>query len=130
MPRPLPGMVPVAEYESRFAADVASARLHQHGIDNAVLGDPAYSVAPHHVTEPGFRVLVHQQAIDRARDALELALVEPTVTELDQQFYRRRFEDRPRWVRVMTWMLLLAIPIPIAISAALLGLFLVGRLFP
>jgi len=125
MPRPLPGMVTVAEFGSRFAADLASARLHDSGIDNAVLGDPASTVAPHHVTERWFTVCVRAEAVDIALEALG----EPEGShELDVTAHR--FRDRPGWIRMLTWALILAVPVPLLISLALVSYLGVRSLFP
>ncbi len=133
MPQPLPGMVPVAEYGSRFDADLAAARLTEYGIESAVVGDPAALVAPHHVTDPGFTVVVLAETVDDAREVLGFQPSDQRLTpsdELDDAYHHRRFADRPRWVRIMTWMLLLAVPIPMALAAFGLLVVTVARLFP
>ena len=137
MPEPLPGMAAVAEYGDRFAADVASARLHEHGIHNTVLGDPASSIAPHHVTQRGFRVLVLEIELG---DALEVLEVDhgfglghwstAEVDALDAKFFRREFRDRPRWVRYCTWVSLASFAGPVALIALVQVFFAIRGLFP
>jgi len=126
MPRPLPGMIAVAEFGSRFDADLASARLHDSGIDNAVLGDPASTIAPHHVTERWFSVCVRAEVVDLA---LETLTHEPNDL-IDSPAPPRRFGERPGWVRILTWALILAIPVPLLISLGLLTYLGIRSLFP
>lgn len=126
MPRPLPGMVTVAEFGSRFDADLASARLHDSGIENTVLGDPAASIAPHHVTERWFTVCVRAEVADLALEALTHdhdVLVTPAPAG-------HRFRDRPWWIRALTWALILAIPVPLLLSLVLVGYLGTRSLFP
>ena len=131
MTRELRGMAVVGEYSSRFAADLAAARLAEARIDAAVIGDPAAAIAPHHVTRPGFRLLVRREAEDLARSALGgPAGPDPEADELDGWFYQRRFGDRPAWVRAATWALILAIPVPVVLAALGLLAVLVARSFP
>ncbi|MGI9602220.1 MAG: hypothetical protein ACR2QE_10070 [Acidimicrobiales bacterium] len=129
MPRPLPGMVAIAEFGSRFAADLASARLTHVGIDSAVLGDPASTVAPHHVTERWFSVCVREEAADEAREALADEVETPAGDDHDAPF-SRRFRDRPGWIRALTWALIIAIPVPILLSLVLVVFQALRSLFP
>ncbi len=137
MPKPLPGMAAVAEYGDRFAADVASARLHEYGIRNTVLGDPASAIAPHHVTQPGFQVLVLKIELDEALQVLEVGhgfgLGQWSTAEaaaLDATYFRREFRDRPRWVQYCTWVTLTAFAGPVALIALVQMYFLIRGLFP
>lgn len=70
--RPLPGMVPIAEYASRWEADVAAARLREAGYEAAVLVDPATEIAPHHITHRLAVLVVRAEVADPAAEVLGL----------------------------------------------------------
>ncbi len=128
--RPLPGMVPVAEYPSRGEAQVAGARLAQAGIEATMIGDPADQVAPHHVTERMVIVVVRQEVADDATDVLSDEDVDEWTEQMDAAYHERRFADRPSWVRYATWALILAFPAPLAIATTYLLYRFVSGLFP
>jgi hypothetical protein len=128
--RPLPGMVPVAEFPNRWEAQVVVARLEQAGIHAAMVGDPADQVAPHHVTERMVMVVVREEALDDAMDVLALDGVDDWSEQMDATFHQRRFADRPAWIRYATWALILAIPAPFVVVAAYLLYRIVSGLFP
>jgi hypothetical protein len=129
--RPLPGRTVVAEYGTRFDADVGRALLSDAGLESVVLGDPAYSVAPHHVTERGFRLVVRDEIAEHARRVLTDDLPPDTeAADLDAAFYQRRFADRPTWVRGATWALGLAFIGPIVATALIIAVSIVRGLFP
>lgn len=111
----------VAEYGTRFEADVASALLTDQGIPSMVRADPAHAVAPHLVTDRLFRVEVLVDDLDAARGALGLDVPRDVEAEqLDAQFFRIPFEHRPRWVRWLTVLVIVAIAGPIVLTAAVL----------
>lgn len=129
--RPLPGRSAVAEYGTRFDADVARARLDEAGLESVVIGDPAHSVAPHLVTERGFWLVVRDEVADHARRVLTGDLPpDPQAAELDAAFYQRRFVDRPAWVRGATWTLCCTVIGPVAFTTLVLLVWLVRSLFP
>ena len=128
--RPLPGMVPVAEFPNRWEAQVAVARLEQAGIEAAMLGDPADQVAPHHVTERMVMVVVREEVAEDAADVLAVDGADGWSEEMDAALHERRFADRPGWVRYATWALILAIPAPLALSAIYLLYRAASGLFP
>ena len=128
--RPLPGMVPIAEYATRWEADVASARLREAGYESAVLVDPATGVAPHHVTDRLAVVVVREEAARSAADVLGLDRPDPEAERLDSAFHQRRFADRPAWVRYATWALVIAVPGPLALATVLLSWAVLRSLFP
>ncbi|MCY4665967.1 MAG: hypothetical protein OXC00_15025 [Acidimicrobiaceae bacterium] len=117
--RPLPGMVSIAEYATRWEANVAAARLQAAGYEAAVLVDPATEVAPHHVTYRPAVLVVRAEVADTAAEVLGLERPDIEAERLDATFHRRRFADRPAWVRYLTWTLLIAVPTPLVISALL-----------
>lgn len=121
----------VAEYGSRFEADVASALLTDHGIPNIVRGDPAYSVAPHLVTDRTFRVEVLVDDLDAARTALGLDVPRDIEAEqLDAHFFMTGFAHRPRWVRWLTVLAIVAIVGPVVLTAAVLLVSIVSAAAP
>jgi hypothetical protein len=123
--------VVVAEYGTRFEADVAIACLVDHGIEAILRADPAHSIAPHLVTMPGFRVEVHRDDAAMARTALGLDTPRDIEAErLDREFYRVPFAHRPRWVRWLTVTGIVAIAGPAAIAAAALVIVTLTRLAP
>ena len=126
MPEPMAGMVGVAEYGSRWDADLAAALLTEAGIEATVLGDPASTVAPHHVTERWFTVCVRREVAAEAGEVLS----SPGFDHLDAEFHHRRFRDRPRWIRFLTVLLVVAVPVPILITVVLLIGLMVRSLFP
>lgn len=129
--RPLPGRSVIAEYGTRFDADVGRARLTEAGLESVVLGDPAHSVAPHHVTERGFQLVVRDEIADHARSVLTDDLPNDTeAAALDAAFFQRRFADRPTWVRWSTWAVGLAIIGPTAFAATILVFWVIRGLFP
>ena len=128
--RPLPGMVPIAEYASRWEANVAAARLTEAGYEAAVLVDPATDVAPHHVTDRLAVLVVRTEVADPAAELLGLERADVEAEHLDAAFHQRRFADRPAWVRYLTWALVIAIPGPIAIAGLLLLWTVLSSMFP
>lgn len=129
--RPLPGRSVVAEYGSRFDADIGHARLAEAGLESVVIGDPAHSVAPHLVTEPMFHLVVLDEMIDHARSILTDDLPpDDEAEELDAAFYQRRFADRPPWVRHTTWAVGLAVIGPFAVTTAILLVWITRALYP
>lgn len=129
--RPLPGRSVVAEYGTRFDADVGHARLAEAGLESVVLGDPAHSVAPHLVTERGFQLVVRNEIADHARSVLTDDLpADSEAVELDAAFYQHRFADRPVWVRRATWTVGIAVIGPTALTALILLLWIARGVFP
>lgn len=128
--RPLPGMIPVAEFPSRWEAQVAIARLEQAGIEATMIGDPADQVAPHHVTERMVTVVVREEMVDDAVDVLTVDGADDWTEEMDSAFHERPFAERPKWIRYATWALILAIPTPLVITATYLLYRLTVGLFP
>ncbi len=128
--KPLPGMVPLAEYANRWEAHVAKARLQEAGFEATVLVDPASEVAPHHVTHRLAVLVVRAEVEDRAAEVLGLAHPDVEAERLDAAFHQRRFADRPAWVRYLTWILIIAIPGPIAVAGLWMTWQLLRSLFP
>ena len=128
--KPLPGMVPIAEYPSRWEANVAAARLKEAGYESAVLVDPATEVAPHHVTDRLAVLVVRNEVAGPAADLLGLEQPDFEVERLDAAYHQKRFADRPAWVRYLTWTLVIAIPGPLAIAGLLLVWTVLRSLFP
>lgn len=121
----------VGEYTSRFDADLAAARLLDSGLESTVLGDPSYNVAPHHVVERLFHLVVRDEVADHASEVLtDGRAPDHEADALDAQFHQRRFADRPPWIRWATWALVLAIPGTLLLSAVMLALVVIARLFP
>ena len=123
-------MVPIAEYATRWEANVALARLKEAGYEAAVIVDPATDVAPHHVTERLAVLVVRTEVADPAAEVLGLERADIEAEYLDAAFHQRRFADRPAWVRYLTWALIIAIPGPIAISGLLLLWTVLSSMFP
>jgi hypothetical protein len=120
----------VAEYGTRFEADVAIACLTDHGIESRMRADPAHSVAPHLVTMRGFRVEVHRDDVDLARSALGLDAPDPEAERLDREFFFVPFAHRPRWIRWLAVTGIVAVAAPAVIAAVLLAIALLARLAP
>jgi hypothetical protein len=120
----------VAEYGSRFEADVAIACLTDHGIESIVRADPAHSVAPHLVTMRGFRVEVHADDLEMARSALGLDDPDPEADRLDREFFFIPFAQRPRWIRWLAVTGIVAVAAPAVLAATLLAIVLLARLAP
>ena len=121
----------VGEYNSKFDADLAVAMLTDAGLEGAVMADPAHSVAPHLVTDPGFRVVVREEVAEDARELLSHG-VEPNkeIQALEAAYHHRRFADRPRWIRWAGWAVFWAIPGTILYFCALIAYTLLQGLFP
>ncbi len=72
MPRPLQGLVAIAEYGSKFDADAAVAQLQRAGIDATPSYDPALnSVATYFASDRTVEVLVREADVEAAVAALE-----------------------------------------------------------
>jgi len=125
----MPGMAVVGEFTSRFDADVAAARLAESGLESAVLGDPSYSVAPHHVVERMFRLVVRDEVAGLAGEILTVDTDDESEA-LDAMFHQHRFADRPRWVRWATVAVLIGVAGPLLASVVLQALYLLLLLFP
>ena len=123
-------MVAIAEYASRWEADVAAARLRESGYEAAVLVDPATEVAPHHITHRGAALVVRVEVAEHAADVLGLERPDIEAERLDAAFHQRRFADRPAWIRYLTWTLIIAIPVPIAIAGLILLWTAIRSVFP
>ena len=123
-------MVAIAEYANRWEANVAAARLQEAGFEAIVLVDPASEVAPHHITYRLATLVVRAEVADTAAEVLGLERPDVEAESLDAAFHQRRFADRPAWVRYLTWTLVIAIPVPIAISGLLLLWTTLGSIFP
>ena len=128
--RPLPGMVPIAEYPNRWEANVAAARLQEAGFEATVLVDPATEVAPHHITHRVAVLVVRAEVADPAAEVLGLERPDTEAEHLDAAFHQRRFSDRPAWVRYLTWTLVIAIPGPLAIAGLVLLWATLRSIFP
>lgn len=117
--RPLPGRATAAEFGTKFDADLAAAYLEDHGIEARVLSDPAALIAPHLVTDRGFRVVVREEILDEAQEIL--ASDHPAeVDELDAAFHMRPFRDRPAWIRRTTAITFIAVAGPAILVALVL----------
>ena len=121
----------VGEYNSKFDADLAVAMLTDAGLEGAVMADPAHSVAPHLVTDPGFRVVVREEVAEDARELLGHG-VEPNkeIQALEAAYHHRRFADRPRWIRWLGWSVFWGFPGTVLYFCALIGYQLLQGLFP
>ncbi len=129
--QPLPGMSVVGEYPSRLGADLATALLLEAGYESTVLGDAAYSIAPHHMVERSFRVAVRTEVADIAVSLLTDDRPPDTeAEELDSIIHMHRFADRPKWIRWSTIVLLTAFAGPTILVAAWLTLDAIQGLFP
>jgi hypothetical protein len=121
----------VAEYGTRFEADVATACLTDHGIESRVRADPAHAIAPHLVTLRGFRVEVHRDDVDLARSALGLdEPVDREAADLDHEYFHIPFAQRPPWIRWFAVTGIVAVAGPAVVVAALLAVIFLSRLAP
>lgn len=136
--KPLSGMSVVGEFNSRFDADLAVAMLTDAGLEGAVMADPAHSVAPHLVTDPGFWVVVRQEVAEDARTLLgqdnprtsQEHQANEEIKALEAAYFRRRLADRPMWIRLAAWTVFWSLPgLLFAIGAYFLYGFL-QNLFP
>lgn len=113
----------VGEYPSRLGADLAWALLFEAGYESTILGDAAYSIAPHHVVERSFRVAVRTEVADIAVSLLTDGRPPDTeADELDSIVHMHRFADRPKWIRWSTILLLAAFAGPTILVATWLAL--------
>lgn len=123
---PLPGRATVAEYGSKFDADLAVAVLEDHGIEARVLSDPAATVAPHLMTDRVFRVVVRTEVLEVATEIIE-STRDDEAEQLDAVFHHRSFRDRPVWVRRTTIVTFVAVAGPaIAVAAVLFWKLVTG----
>jgi len=129
--QPIPGMSIVGEYPSRLGADLASALLLEAGYESTVLGDAAYSIAPHHVVERGFRIAVRDEVADIAASLLtDDRDPDPEADALDSIYHMHRFSDRPKWIRWATVIVLASFAGPILLVSGALALDAMRSLFP
>lgn len=128
---PLSGMSVVGEFDSKFDADLAVAMLGDAGLEGAVMADPAHSVAPHLVTDPGFRVVVREEVAEDARELLAHGTERnEEIQALEASYHRRRLVDRPTWIRMGAWTVFWAIPGTFLVAGALFAYVLLRGLFP
>ncbi len=121
----------VGEYPSRLGADLASALLLEAGFESTVLGDAAYSIAPHHVVERSFRIAVRDEVADIAVSLLtDDRATDDEAELLDSIVHMHRFADRPKWVRWSTVTVLVSFAGPIVAVASLLLLDAARGIFP
>ena len=73
---------------------------------------------------------VRIEVADPAAELLGLERPDTEAEKLDAAYYQRRFEDRPAWVRWLTWTLVIAIPGPLAIAGLILLWTVLRSLFP
>jgi Putative prokaryotic signal transducing protein len=72
MPKPLSGLVAVAEFGSKFEADVVVGALQDAGIQAICSSDPALnSVAPYLASDRTYDVLVQEADLERARGVID-----------------------------------------------------------
>ncbi len=128
--RPLPGMVAIAEYPSRWEAEVAAARLREAGYEATVLTDPALEIAPQDTTYRLATLVVRAEVADLAVGVLGLERPDIEAERLDAAFYQRRFADRPAWVRYLTWIVFIAIPGPLIVVGLWLTWTTLRSVFP
>lgn len=129
--KPYEGFAVIAEYDSRWEADVAAARLQEAGYEAKVFVGSDTTIAFPHTTGDSAILVVPRHMAETAADLLSLICSEadPEGEYLDSLYHHRRFVDRPSWVRFTTWMLMIAIPGPLAVVAiwllweALRGIF-------
>ena len=126
---PLSGMSIAGEFNSKFDADLAVAMLADSGFEAIVMADPAHSIAPHLVTDHGFKVVVRQEVVEDARVVLEQTN-DAEVEALDAAFFHRRLSDRPLWVRWSAWSVFWAVPGVFVIVGLVIVLFFLQNLFP
>ena len=108
---PLSGMSVVGEFDSRFGADLAVAMLTDAGLEGSVMADPAHSIAPHLVTDPGFWVVVRQEVAEDARTLLgHDTETSEEIKALEAAYFHRRLADRPTWIRVAAWTVFWSVP--------------------
>jgi len=120
----LEGLVPVAEYGSKFDADVAANLLIDAGIRATTSYDPALnSVATYFASDRTVDVVVLPADVDRARAVLRDAAVDlpdaftsPEVLELQQASVRERERTRVSMRTVAVVVLLAAFVVPLLIG--------------
>lgn len=128
---PLSGMSVVGEFDSKFDADLAVAMLTDAGLEGVVMADPAHSVAPHLVTDHGFRVVVREEVAEDARELLEHGTERnEEIQALEASYHRRRLADRPAWIRMSAWTVFWAVPGTFLVAGALFAYALLRGLFP
>jgi hypothetical protein len=92
MPEPLRGLVPIAEYGSKFEVDLAVAALHGSGIGATASYDPAANTAaPFFASDHTFELLVHEDDVEAA-----VARLQEVVTDLPPEFHDERDDAGPR----------------------------------
>ena len=97
----LDGFKVIAEYGSRFEADLVANRLTGDGVQTSVFSDPAHQIAPHIVTHRGHQLIVPEADFETAaallaRNDTAPAPVKPAAVGLGR---------RPSWFRWMAHLL-------------------------
>ena len=130
--RPYEGFAVIAEYDNRWEADVAAARLKEAGCDAKVFVGSGMPIASHHTTGDSAVLVVPWHMVETAADLLSSSWSEadPEGEYLDSLYHHRRFVDRPSWVRFTTWMLMIAIPGPLVVVAIWLLWQALRSIFP
>lgn len=130
--KPYEGFAVIAEYDNRWEADVAAARLQEAGYDAKVFVGSDTPIVSHPNTGDSAVLVVPRHMAETAADLLssDWAEADPEGEYLDSLYHHRRFVDRPSWVRFTTWMLMIAIPGPLAVVAIWLLWQALRSIFP
>ena len=122
-------MAAIAEYPSRWEAEVAAARLREAGYEAAVLAE-AWEANSQDTSYCLAAVVVRAEVADLAAGVLGLERPDIEAEHLDAAFYQRRFADRPAWVRHLTWIVFIAIPGPLIVVGLVLLWTVLQGIFP
>lgn len=124
MPRPIEGLVPVAEFGSAFEVDAAIALLGSHGIEATSSHDPALrSPAPWFASDRVFELVVRAEEAEEAS-----AVLSREAADLPEEFRAVDPDDhlaagaRRRRKRAVGWTLVMAlwgVPFLILLAAML-----------
>lgn len=98
----LDGFKVIAEYGSRFEADLVANRLTGDGVQTSVLSDPAHQIAPHIVTHRGHQLIVPEADFETASALLAPNDTDPAPAPAKPAAVG--LSRRPPWFR---WMALL-----------------------
>lgn len=125
MPRPLSGLVAVAEYGSLFEADLAVGQLRDAGIEATTSYDPALNtVVRWHASDRVVEVVVRAQDVESALDVL----VGVEEVELPPEFTDPEAETAApskgvaRWGVIVGWSVVVMLGVALVVAAVQLVL--------
>jgi len=129
VPKPLQGLVAVAEFGSMWEADAATRSLADLGIEATTSYDPAInSVAPYFASDRVVEVIVREEDAERAQNflaagpgTLPAEFTSPELTAWSESRARRSGRPTTRWLGLRLLLILVLGAIALSALSALIS---------